>query len=139
MNAQKIDLWSVTVEDKPGALAKILKGFADTKINLEVVLARREPDKPGQGVVLIGPIRGKKAAATAEAAGFKKVEGMYVVRLEGIDKPGLGSVIADKLGSQGINMRELDAMVIGRRFTCYMVFDSEGDVAKALRVLRKFG
>ncbi|MCS7337197.1 MAG: amino acid-binding protein [Verrucomicrobiae bacterium] len=136
MKAQKIEVWTATIEDKPGALASKLKPLADAKANLECVVARREPDKPGQGVVFIAPVKGKKATAAAESAGFKKADGMVVVRIEGGDKPGLGARLAGALAEKGLNLRELTAAAIGKKFVCYVALDTEADAATAIKVLK---
>ncbi len=136
MKAQKVEVWSAPIEDKPGALAAKLKALADAKANLEMVVARREPDKPGQGVVFVAPIKGKKATAAAESAGFKKAEGVWALRVEGPDKPGQGARLAGALAEKGLNLRELSATAIGKKFVCYIGLDTEADAAAALKVIK---
>ena len=53
MKAQRVDTWAVSIDDRPGALAAKLKALAAAGINLELVVARRAPDKPGTGVVFL--------------------------------------------------------------------------------------
>lgn len=137
MKAQKIEVWSAIIEDKPGALAEKLKAFADAKANLECVVARREPDKPGQGTVFVAPVKGKKATTAAESAGFKKADGMVAVRIEGPDKPGQGARLASALAEKGLNLRELFAIAIGKKFVCYIGLDNEADAATALALIRR--
>ena len=46
----KIDVWSGEIQDQPGGLAGILRQLAGASANLEMVVARRQPDKPGTGI-----------------------------------------------------------------------------------------
>ena len=136
MKAQRTDTWAAEIEDKPGALAAKLKALADAGCNLEFVIARRQPDKPGTGVVFVTPIKGPKRIRAAEAAGFKKSESLHTVRVEGTDKPGQGQRIAQALADQGLNIRGFSGAALGRKFVCHVALDTEVDAAKALKVLK---
>jgi hypothetical protein len=136
MKAQRTDTWAAEIEDKPGALAAKLKALADSGCNLEFVIARRQPDKPGTGVVFVTPIKGPKRIRAAEAAGFKKCESLHTVRVEGTDKPGQGQRIAQALADQGLNIRGFSGAALGRKFVCHVALDTEADAAKALKVLK---
>jgi hypothetical protein len=136
MKAQRTDTWAAEIEDKPGALAAKLKALADAGCNLEFVIARRQPDKPGTGVVFVTPIKGPKRIRAAEAAGFKKSESLHTVRVEGTDKPGQGQRIAQALADQGLNIRGFSGAALGRKFVCHVALDTEADAAKALKVLK---
>ena len=136
MKAQRTDTWAAEIEDKPGALAAKLKALADTGCNLEFVIARRQPDKPGTGVVFVTPIKGPKRIQAAEAAGFKKSASLHTVRVEGTDKPGQGQRIAQALADQGLNIRGFSGAALGRKFICHVALDTEADAAKALKVLK---
>lgn len=46
----------------------MLGALADAKASLEMVVARRQPDKPGPGIVFLAPVEGKKPTAAARAA-----------------------------------------------------------------------
>jgi hypothetical protein len=137
MKAQRVDTWAASIEDKPGALGVKLAALAAAGANLEFVIARRAPDKPGTGVVFVTPIKGAKQIRAAAGAGFLKTENLHTIRVEGTDKPGEGANLARLLADAGINLRGLSAAALGRRFVCHVALDTEEDAVKAARVLRK--
>jgi glycine cleavage system regulatory protein len=117
-------------------LANVLQTLADAGATLESVLARRQADKPGTGVVFVTPISGQKAQRAAKSVGLQRGESIGALRLEGTDKPGLGAQITRAIAESGINMRGLQATVIGNKFVCYLAFDNAADANKASRILK---
>ena len=75
--------------------------------------------------------------AAAQEAGFGKPENIHSVRIEGADKPGLGSKIARALGNAGVSFRGVQACVVGRNFISFIALDTAEDAAKAVKLLRK--
>ena len=138
LKATKAEVWAVTIEDRAGGAAEKLEALAQGGANLEMLLARRT-EQPGQGVMFVTPVKGAKAVKAAQAAGFGRPENIHSVRVEGGDKPGLGSKIARALGDAGISFRGVSAVVIGRKFISYIACDSAEDAAKAISVLKKIG
>ena len=137
MKAQRIDTWAAGMQDKPGALAEKLDALAAAGANLEFVIARRTPDKPGSGVVFVTPIKGAKQTAAAKKAGFMKSTGLHAVRIDGTDKKGQGAAITRVLADNGINLRGLSAAAIGNRFVAHIALDQTADASKAIRLLKK--
>lgn len=131
-----VDVWVGEVEDCPGSLSKKLQPLAEAGVNIEFLLARRAPDKPGTGVVFLAPIKGAKQVRAAKNAGLGKVESLRSLRVEGPDQAGLGACITRVLAEAGINLRGLSAAAVGKRCVTYIAFDSGADAAKAGRVLR---
>ena len=138
LKATKAEIWVATIEDRAGGAAEKLEALAKGGANLEMLLARRT-EQPGQGVMFVTPVKGAKAVKAAQAAGFGKPENIHSVRIEGGDKPGLGSKIARALGDAGINFRGVSAVAIGRNFISYIACDSAEDATRALSVLKKVG
>ena len=68
LKVTRIDTWVVTIEDRPGGLAAKLRALADSKANLEFVIARRAPDRPGTGVAFVTPIAGAAQRAANRRA-----------------------------------------------------------------------
>ena len=136
LKVTRIDTWAVTIEDRPGGLAAKLRALADGKANLEFVIARRAPDRPGTGVVFVTPIAGA-AQRAAKQAGFAKSASLHTVRIQGPDKPGEGARIAAALADAGLNVRGLSAAAIGKNFVTHVALDSAADAAKAVRALKK--
>ncbi len=134
---KRIDVWAAGVKDSPGALAKKLEALAKAGARLEFLIARRRPEKPGQGVVFAAPIRTGKQTAAAKKAGFKKTASLSALRLATADKAGLGAAIAKKIAEAGINIRGLSAVAVGKHAVFYFAFDSAADVSKASRNLKQ--
>ena len=124
------------MEDRPGELAAKLKSLAQAGVNLEFVIARRAPDKPGEGVVFVTPIQGAAGVRAAKAAGFMKTDSLHTVRIEGADKKGEGAKITQALAEKGLNLRGLSAAAINKKFIAHVALDTAADAAKATRLLR---
>ena len=60
LKVTKTDVWAVEIKDQPGGLAKVMETIAAAGANLQCVIARRRPDKPGTGVAFVSPLKGKK-------------------------------------------------------------------------------
>jgi hypothetical protein len=131
------EVWTTMIDDRAGGAADVLERLASAKVNLEMVFARRTPEQPGRGLMIVGPIKGKKAEQAASAAGLSKSTAMYGVKVEGGDKPGLGAKITRALGNAGISFRGLTAHAIGTKFVCNIALDSADDAARAAAVLKK--
>ena len=134
---KKVDVWAGEIADRPGGLASTLTAMNNAGANIEFVVARRAPDKPGTGVVFLTPIRGAKQKAAAQNAGLSTSDGLHSVRVEGPDRAGLGAKMSDALAAAGINVRGISAAALGRRAISYFAFDSAADADAAVGVLRK--
>jgi hypothetical protein len=134
---KKVDVWAGEIADRPGGLASTLAAIQGAGGNIEFVVARRSPDKPGTGVVFLTPIKGSKQKAAAQQAGLGTSEGLQSVRVEGPDRAGLGAKMTDALGAAGINLRGISAAALGRRAVSYFAFDSSADADNAVRILKK--
>jgi len=136
MKTQRVDTWAAPIEDKPGGLADKLNALAAAGVNLEIIIARRAPERVGAGVVFVTPIKGAKPIRAARAAGFSKTASLQTVRVEGPDKAGQVARLAQALGEQGLNLHGLSAAAIGRKFICHVAVDSAADATKAARILQ---
>ena len=136
LKVSKADVWAVTIDDRPGGAAAKLEALSQAGANLEMVLARRT-EQAGQGVMFVTPLKGKKAVAAAQAAGMGQPGSIYSVRIEGGDKPGLGSKIARALGDAGVNFRGMSAIAMGKKFVSFIACDSAEDQARAIAALKK--
>jgi hypothetical protein len=137
LDIAKVDVWAADVEDRVGGLADKLAPLAAAGANLQLVLARGESSRPGEGVVFITGLKGAKQARAADKAGFLKTQTLPSLRVEGPDKPGLGARITRALAAAGVSFRGLSGLAIGKRFAVFIAFDSKKDQATAARVLRK--
>jgi len=133
---KKVDTWAAPLKDKSGSLAARLSSLASAGVNLEFVIARRAPDKPGTGVVFVTSISGAAKTRAAKKAGFHKTQSLHTVRVEGPDKKGQGARVTRVLAEKGLNLRGLSAAAIGGKFVAHIALDSKADAAKAARILR---
>ena len=101
-----------------------------------MVVARRQPGRPGAGVVFLAPVKGRKATAAAAVAGLGPATGVEALRVEGTDRPGLGAKMTTAIAEAGINLRGISAAVLGSRFVAYMAFDSAEDAEKAAKAIK---
>jgi hypothetical protein len=136
IKVSKADIWATTVDDRPGGAAGQLEALSKAGANLEMLLARRTAENPGKGVMFVTPLKGK-ALKAAQAAGMAQPGNIFSVRIEGGDKPGLGSRIARALGDASVNFRGMSAVAIGKKFVSYIALDSAEDQARAIAALKK--
>ena len=134
---ERVDVWAATIQDKPGGLAKILTGLKDAGADLDFVIARRAPEKPGTGVVFVTPLRGDREVAAASTLGFNVTSSLKSLRIEGQNKPGVASALTNRLADAGINLHGLSAAVIGTKFIIYISLDNAEDAVKAAKIIKK--
>ena len=131
-----VDVWAASVKDKPGGLARILTGLSEAGADLDFIIARRAPDKPGTAVVFVTPLRGDREVSAAATLGFSVANSIHSVRIEGDNRPGVTAELTQKLAAEGLNLRGLSAAVIGPRFILYIGLDNAEDAEKAADILR---
>jgi hypothetical protein len=134
---RKVDVWVAEIDDRPGGLAGKLEALAKAGASLEFIIARRAPDKPGKGVVFLTPVKGAKQTRAANEAGLSMTGTMHSLRVEGPDRPGLGTKMTRALADAGINLRGVSAAALGRKSVTYFAFDSADDAANAIKLLKK--
>lgn len=137
LKVTRVDVWAATIKDKAGGLAEKLAPLAQSGANVEFVIARRAPDKPGKGVVFLTPLAGAAQLRAAKKAGFSKSKSLHSLRIEGTNKSGVGAMITEALAAAGVNLRGLSAAAISKRFVAHLALDKATDVAKAMRILKK--
>jgi hypothetical protein len=137
LNITIVQVWAREIDDRPGALADVLRAVADAGGNVECVIARREPGMPGKGQVFVTLGKGRSSHdATAQAAGLTLVEDVATLRVEGSDLHGLGGRLTGALEKAQINVRGLSTAVLGGNFVCYIGLDSVHDAKAAIPALK---
>jgi hypothetical protein len=134
---EREDVWITSLEDKPGALAAKLAALADAGANLDFVIARRSPDRPGTGVMFVTPVRGDAELKAASEIGFSAANRLHSLRVEGANVKGLAGKVSGKLGAAGINIRGFSGAVIGKRFVLHIAFDTADLRDKAMRIIKE--
>ena len=133
---KRIGLWRTEVPGRPGALAEVLEPLAHGNADLKVVRVHAAPSGAGRLAVEVYAGEGKRAAGVARTAGFS-LEPSTTVLLQGDNRPGLAFAVADAIAWAGIGVRDLDAEVVGTRYSAILTFGSETDAEKAVAVIRK--
>jgi hypothetical protein len=139
MFVERVEVWAAPIADKPGALSMILQGMREAGADLNFIVARRSPDKPGSGVIFITPIRGDREVEAASTLGFNLTNSVDAVCVEGDNKAGVTAELSEMISGLGINVRGLSVAVIGTRFKAYFGFDNPADAEAAVNVLREAG
>jgi hypothetical protein len=135
----RVHVWSVLVDDKPGGVSGKLAALADAGTNLEYVYTQRLPDQQGMGVLYVASIVGHEQVKAAKAAGFKEVFDPIVMRLEGDNKAGLAHRLKQEWAKAGLNLHGSILAVLGERFIGYITFDTVEDANKAATILAELG
>jgi hypothetical protein len=136
MTVKKVEVWAADVPDRPGGLARLLETLADAGASVECCIGRRQPDRPGSGVVYLTPIKGKKAQSAAQSAGLAPAANIATLRVEGPDKAGVGAMLSRAIADAGVNLRGISAAVMGNKYVAYFGFDSDADADRAAKAIK---
>jgi len=131
-----VNVWAASIADRPGGLANKLEALTKAGTNIEFMIARRAPDRPGTGVVFVTPLHGARQERAAARNDFVKTDSLHSIRVEGKDQRGLGAKMTRALANAGINLRGVSAAAIGKKFVAYFAIDSAADSSKAVKVLK---
>jgi hypothetical protein len=134
---EKEDVWAASLDDKAGALAAKLSALTDAGADLDFIIVRRAPERPGTGVVFVTPLRADREVRAATAVGFLVTSRLRSVRVEGPNEPGIAATLAKAIGDAGINMRGFSAAVLGTRFVAHVGVDSAEDEDALAKLLSR--
>ena len=137
LSVKRVDIWAASIKDQSGGLALKLTGLREAGADLDFIISRRAPEKPGTGVVFVTPLRGDREIAAAANLGFNVSNNLHSVRVMGDNKPGITAELTTKIAAEGINLRGLSAAVIGTRFILYIALDTAADTVKAIDILKQ--
>jgi hypothetical protein len=133
---KKVTLWRSNVDNRPGALARVLEPMARAGADLQVAMGYHIPGSENRAVVEVAPVTGKKATAAAHQAGLA-ASGIPTLLVLGDNRPGLGHALAREIAAAGINLAFLVAQVVGRRYSAIFGFESEAEANKAVGLIKK--
>lgn len=129
--AKKIEVLTVSVDPKPGALAQILAAFREANVNLTATWGYQMGPGEAQAHFFTADVD-KAKKALGKLGKSPKVEPAFWV--EDTDKVGSYHSVLDKIAKAGVNIEATDAFGIGGRFAT-VIFVAQGDVAKAAKAL----
>ncbi len=133
---KNVTIWRKEVDNRPGELAAVLAPLAKAGASLKVLMGYRVPGQEGKAAIEVYPVSGAKAARAAAAAGLTKssIPALYV---EGSDRSGLGSALAEALAAAGININFLVMQAVGRKYSAVWGFESPAEARRAAALIRK--
>jgi hypothetical protein len=134
---ERVDVWAASTVDKPGGLSGILTDLYEAGADLDFIIARRAPEKPGTGVVFLAPLRGDREVKAASTLNFNLTSSVSAVRVEADNAPGAAAKLASLIADADISARGFSVAVIGARFIAYIGFDSSNDAKKAVNIFQE--
>jgi hypothetical protein len=135
----RVHVWSAEVEDRPGGAAAKLAALAQAGANLEFILTRRQPDRPGKGILYVAPVSGPVQVRAAKSAGLVETSEPIVLRVEGDNEAGLAHRLTQQWALAGISMEGLSLAVLEKKFVGFAAFDTVVDANKAAQILADLG
>src|SRR5436190_24353506 len=135
----RVHVWSCEVADQAGGVAAKLSILAQAHTNLEFIYTRRQPDKPGTGILYVAPITGPLQVRAARSGGFAETNDPVVLRVEGVNQAGLGHRVTQEWALAGISFQGLTMAVVCDKFVGYAAFDSVTDANRAAAILGDLG
>jgi hypothetical protein len=135
----RIHVWSGEIQDKAGGIAQKLAPLAQAGANLEYIYTRRQPDKPGTGILFVAPVTGPAQVRVARASGLAETQDQVVLRVEGDNQAGLAHRLTQQWALEGINLQGLTMSVFGNKFVGFASFDTVNDANRAAQILADLG
>ncbi len=129
--AKKIDLLTIKLDPKPGALAQVMGAFREAKVNVTASWGYQMGPGEAQAHFFTGDFDRAKQALT-KLGKTPKTEAAFWV--EDADQIGNYHTVLQKIAQAGINVEATDAFAIGGKFAT-VIFVAESDVPKAAKVL----
>jgi hypothetical protein len=136
---ERVHVWSGEIADEAGGMAKALEPLANSGANLEYILTRRQPSKPGTGLLYVAPVTGPAQVRAARSGGLAESHETVVLRVEGDNQAGLASRLTQQWALAGINLQGLTMSVLAGKFVGYAAFDTVNDANRAAQILADLG
>jgi len=135
----RVHVWSCEVPDEAGGVAARLHALAEAGANLQYVGTRRQPDKPGTGVLYIAPVQGPEQVRAAKAVGLREVFSPVVIKVEGDNRAGLAARLTREWALADISFSGLTMTMLDSKFIGYAAFDNAADANRAATILAQIG
>lgn len=136
LDIEHVDVWAASIKDRPGGVAEVLGALREAGADLDFIISRRAPDRPGEGVVFVAPLRGDAEIDAASLVGFNVASSLHSVRVMGENRAGIAHEVTARIAAAGINLRGFSGAVIGSRYILYLALDSSEDADAAIQALR---
>ena len=130
---RKLGYYSTKVSNRPGTGAKLLDALKLAGVNLLAFTGF--PERGGAQVDFI-PENDAAFRRSARKAGLKLSARKSVFLMQGDDRPGALTAMADKLAKARINLIALDAVTAGKKRFGAIFWVKKTHVARAARLLK---
>ena len=130
---RKLGYYSMKVSNRPGSGAQLLDALKLAGVNL---LAFTGFPQPGGAQVDFVPENDTTFRRAARKAGFKLSARKAVFLIQGDDRTGALTAMADKLAKARINLVALDAVTAGKKRFGAIFWVKKQNVARAARILK---
>ena len=131
----KVEVWAGDFVNRPGMLARVLEALTQAGVRLEFLIGRRVTEATSR--IFVAPLKGKREKQIATEVGLVSASGMFALRVEGLDRVGLGAEMARAIAAADINIRGVSAATIGRKSVFYFAFKTDTEFKAAKRVLQQ--
>ena len=131
----RVHVWSGEVADQAGGVAAKLSLLAQAATNLEYIYTRRQPDRPGTGILYVAPVTGPMQVRAARSAGLTETNDPVVLRVEGDNQAGLAHRVTQQWALAGLSFQGMTMAVLGDKFVGYVSFDTVTDANRAAAIL----
>lgn len=129
--AKRIEVLTVSLDPKPGALAQVLGAFREANVNLTASWAYQMGPGEAQAHFFASDLDRAKQTLTKLGKTPKTEAGFWV---EDSDRVGNYHSVLQKIAQAGINIEATDAFAIGGKFAT-VIFVDEKDVSKTAKAL----
>ena len=136
---ERLHIWSGEIVDEAGGMASKLAPLAQAGANLEYISTRRQPERPGTGVIFVAPVTGPAQVRAARHAGLAEAHDPVVMRVEGDNEAGLAYRLTQQWALAGINLQGLTMSVLGSKFIGFAAFDTVAAANRAAQILADLG
>ena len=129
--AKKIDVLTVSLDAKPGALAKVLAAFREANVNVTASWGYQMGPGEAQAHFFVTDLERAKQVLSKQGKPPKTESAFWV---EDVDQIGNYHAVLQKIAQAGINVEATDAFAIGGRFAT-VIFVNQSDIPKAAKAL----
>jgi hypothetical protein len=137
LKISSVTVYACDMFNQPGRLSRALEALRNVGANLEFVIGRRVTERSSR--VFVAPLKGARQIRAAADVEFRPAKGLFVIRVEAPDSPGLGAALTRALADAQINIRGISAAAFKKHSVCYMAFATDAEAKAATRILKALG
>jgi len=132
MDIKRAKYFSISMQDRPGELARFAKQMMEAGVDMAGVWGFAKGQ--GKAEIIAVPKDPEKFKKAVLATGWTVKEGSCF-HLTGEDRVGALSDTLDRVAQEGINLHAVDAMALAGKYAAY-VWAEEKDVERLAKILK---